>query len=114
MGGQPQILHLGLEHGEPCVAQARVAQYPYAIIETKVDLVFGFEIARFAFFQLVKDFSRPGGFPKRCSFGFETDSKSKKRVAADSLFDGRIWNLESRQVAIAAEDNTLRLKLWKP
>src|SRR5579859_2917758 len=105
MGGQPQILHLGLEHGEPCVAQARVAQYPYAIIETKVDLVFGFEIARFAFFQLVKGFLPPRRFSEAVFLRIRDGLEVEKRVSADSSFDGRIWNLESRQVAIAAEDN---------
>src|ERR1700731_4522049 len=77
MRSQPQVVNLRIEDGEPCVARAGVAQYPDAIVATKVDLVFGFEVARLAALQLVEGLLPPQRFSEAVSFrirnGFEVE-----------------------------------------
>jgi hypothetical protein len=54
MGGYPQVFIFRLEDGKKCGPRVRVAQYPDAILATKEELVFGFEVAGLSALQLIK------------------------------------------------------------
>src|SRR5580658_3707008 len=94
MRGQPQVLNLRLEHGEPCGPRARVAQYPHAIIAAKVDLIFGCEVAGIAALQSVKGPRLPGRFPEAVPFRMRYRLKVEKNGLGGFFLRGE--NLESR------------------
>src|ERR1700719_3208232 len=80
MRGKPQVVNLRLQHGEARGPRAGVAQYPDAIIVTKVELVFGFEVAGLAALKLIKGLRPPARFseavPFRVRNGLEVEKNS--------------------------------------